>query len=102
MRYARDGFSVEAARKKKRKLPDWYLDEPPILSGSEWLHEAYRDLSTCRMPDGPIPWLAAMAYADRKGLAPDVAELVWTIVRQMDFVERKWRVDEIESGGAGA
>lgn len=102
MRYARDGFSVEAAHKKKRPLPadHWYLNPPPTLSGTDFLFDAYRDLATCRPMDGPIPWTAAMAYADRKGLAPDVAETMWVAVRQMDYAERKWRFDE--AGGAGA
>lgn len=105
MRYQRDGFSVEAGRKKGRTLsPDhWYLNPPPTVPGVDWFYEAFRDLSTERPPDGPIPWSAAMAYADRKGLAPDVAETLWAVVRQMDFVERKWRQDEIaaQAGGAG-
>lgn len=103
MRYARDGFSVEAARKKGRPLPPdhWYLNAPEAPPWADWFYEAYRDLSTCRAPDGPIPWLAAMAYAERKGLAPDVAELMWAVVRQMDYAEMKWRLDEITAGGSG-
>lgn len=103
MRYSRDGFSVEAAKKKKRPLPadHWYHNKPDEVPGSDWFYEAYRDLGTCRPPDGPIPWLAAMAYADRKGLAPDVAETLWAVVWRMDNAERGWRLEEIKAGGAG-
>lgn len=40
-----------------------------------------------------------MAYADRKGLAPDVADTLWAVVNRMDNAERQWRVDDIKSGG---
>lgn len=101
MRYQRDGFSVDSAIKKGRALPDWYLDQPEIVAGSEFFHTAYRDLATCRHPDGSIPWLAAMAYADRKRLRPDLANALWEAIWRMDVVERRWRLDEIrrESGG---
>lgn len=103
MRYRRDGFSVEAAIKKKRVLgPDhWYHNRPDDVPGSDWFWAAYRDLSTEGHPDGPIPWSAAMAYADRKGVAPDVAETLWAVIRRMDDAERGWRLDEIKSGESG-
>ncbi len=96
MRYQRDGFSVEAAFKKGRTLdPDhWYLHPPPEVPGLEFFFEAYRDLSTCRPPDGAIPWLAAMAYGEKKKLAEDVTETVWVTVRKMDLAERSWRLEE--------
>lgn len=99
LRYERDGFQVDAARKKKRALPDWYKDEPPEVDGCEFFYDAFRDLATCRSPDGPIPWTAAMAYADRKGLPRDLGDAVWTIVRLMDNAERRWRVEQLEDGG---
>lgn len=104
LRLDRDGFSVEAARKKKRKLPQWYLDEPPDPPESGFFYDAFRDLATCRPPDGgAIPWLACMAYADRKGLQPDVADALWTVIRQMDSAERRWQIENLkrEAGGGG-
>lgn len=98
LRLDRDGFSVEAARKKKRRLPEWYLDEPVEPPGAGFFYEAFRDLATCRPPDGPIPWRDAMAYADRKGLAPDVAEALWTVIRKMDQAERKWQIENVNRG----
>lgn len=99
MRYERDGFSVEAARKKGRQIPDdhWINDEPEIVPYSEVFLEAYRDLATCRPPDGPIPWDKAMAYADRKGFAPDLAEVLWAVVWRIDVAERNWRVEQLKA-----
>lgn len=36
------------------------------------------------MAPGQISWLAAMEYADRAGLEPDVAEMLWYYVHAMD------------------
>jgi hypothetical protein len=93
MRYARDGYSVESAITKRRPLPDWYLDRPAPIPGSEFFTEAYRDLVTCRSVDGPIPWTACHIYAQHKGLAPDVTDALWEAVRRMDLAERIWRVE---------
>lgn len=41
-----------------------------------------------------------MAYADRKGLHPDVAAVLWTVVRKMDQAERRWQIENIK-GSAG-
>jgi hypothetical protein len=68
----------------------------------EFFYEAFRDLQTERPVDGAIPWRAAMAYARHKGLAPDVADLLWTVVRKMDDAEREWQVENMQSESAGA
>lgn len=97
MRFDRDGHSVAAARKKRRALPDWYLDEPEPVEGSGFFIDAFRDLSTCRLnPDGPIPWSAVALYADKKELDPDVADLLWSVIRKMDQAERKWIAEDIK------
>jgi hypothetical protein len=102
LRLDRDGFSVDSARKKKRKLPDWYLDEPPAPPEADFFYEAFRDLVTERPPDGgAIPWGKAMAYADRKGLAPDVTDVLWTAMRKMDEAERGWQIENLKAGNAG-
>lgn len=59
--------------------------------------EAYRDLATERS-DGPIPWRAAMAYIDRKGLDPDLGDALWDVIRRMDLAERRWLLDEMKAG----
>lgn len=45
---------------------------------------------TCRQPEGAIPWTAVALYADKKGLEPDVADLLWSVIRHMDGTERDW------------
>lgn len=97
MRYERDGFSVRAAIKKKRKLPDWYLDEPKHPPGCEFFYEAFRDLQTCRYPDGAIPWTAAREWSREKRLTPDVAEAVWIVVSRMDRAERNWHYENLKA-----
>ncbi len=95
LRLDRDGFSVESARKKRRPLPAWYLDEPPEPPLADLIYPAFRDLVTCRAPDGPIPWDKAVAYAERKGLAPDAADAFWTVIRKMDQAERRWQIENV-------
>lgn len=104
LRYERDGFSVEAARKKRRPIAadHWSNNKPVLPTGSDFFLAAYRDLVSCRPDGGPIPWTAAMAYADRKGLEPDLADALWAVVSRMDLAERRWRFDnaktEVEGG----
>lgn len=97
MKFDRDGFSVEAAKRKKRPLPEWYLAEPQLPSGLQFFMNAYHDLATCRPWDGgnplPIPWTACALYADRKGLEADLADLLWDAVRAADQADRKWIID---------
>lgn len=71
--------------------------------GSDFFMIAYRDLVSCRTPDGPIPWTASALYADKKGLQPDVADVLWSVIRQMDLVERRWVAENLSGeGGVGA
>lgn len=58
-----------------------------------FFYEAYSDLATCRLPGGSIPWTAALAYGQHKGLAPDVLDITWAIVQKMDLAERRWQVE---------
>ncbi len=37
-----------------------------------------------------------MAYAERKGLAPDVADAFWTVIKKLDQTERRWQVENIK------
>lgn len=78
------------------------MDEPLDPPEADFFYDAFRDLATCRHPDGgSIPWDKTMAYADRKGLQPDVANALWTVVRKMDQAERGWTLDNLKAGGAG-
>lgn len=95
---------MEAGLKKKRKFPEdhWYFNEPVVPEGCEFFTVAYRDLVTCRLPEGAIPWTAVALYADRKGLEPDVAELLWSVIRQMDVAEREWVLSNISGTEGGS
>lgn len=96
---------MEAGLRKKRKLsPDhWYLNKPELPWGTEFLTMAYRDLVTCRSADGPIPWDKVALYAERKGLQPDTADLLWEVIRRMDVTERRWFLDNpVRAGGSDA
>lgn len=105
MRWQRDGFSVESAWEKGRPLEDdhWFYDKPDRFDGDEFFYEAFRDLQTERQTDGPIPWSKCIAYADRRRLSPEVGDVLWAVIRRMDAVERRWRVEELrqEFGGGG-
>lgn len=104
MRYQRDGYSVEAAKKKRRPIPDdhWYHQRPAIPPGVGMFFEAFRDLQTCRLPDGPIPWTAAIKWAKRRGLSPELTDVLWGVIWRLDNAERSWRVEDLkrETGGA--
>ena len=104
MRWARDGFSVKAAKAKRRPLPadHWFFTKPRLPPGLDVFMEAYRDLSTERPADGAIPWSATMAWADRMGLPPDFADVLWGVIWRADLAERQWRVEDLkrETGGA--
>lgn len=42
-----------------------------------------------------------MAYADRKGLQPDVADVLWTVLKKMDSADRGWQIENLKSGAGG-
>lgn len=99
MRYNRDRFSVDAAKRKGRPLPDWYLDEPVIEASDMFYIKAFYDLNTCRsvgMGMGPIPWRDIISYAHFYQLDEDIVEAFVDIIREMDDAFLKWQSDEQE------
>lgn len=107
LRFARDGHSIAAGNAKSarlatpRALPEWYLNRPPEVWGARFYYVAYKALQSCRPPDGAIPWTAVMAYAGSKGLAPDLADALWTVISCMDLAERAWRLEEAKQEAGG-
>ena len=99
MRCERDGFSIDAALDKGRDLPDWFLEEPPLLPGDQFYLDAFWDLSTCRpvgMSEGPIPWTSIVEYWRMSGLDDDTMELFVGVIRAMDAEYMIWRNDQAE------
>lgn len=91
--YEEKGFSVQAAIKKGRALPAWYLDEPILEPGEDFYIKAFNDLNTCRpvgLSQGSIPWRDIHAYAVYNGLEEDIVEPFIEIIRDMDsaFLKR--------------
>lgn len=61
----------------------------------------YQDLLTCRRYEGgPIPWDAVQLYIARKGLEPDVGELLWEVVQEMLAAQEKWLSDNRPTKGS--
>ena len=89
---------LEAAISKGRKLPDWYLDEPPLNFGDEIYIKAFWELSTCRqigMSEGPIPWIGIVEYCKHKGIY-EVDDFV-EIIRALDSAYLEFRGKEIDA-----
>ena len=95
----RDGFSVEAAVIKGRKLPSWLEDEPQLLPGDDFYLRAFWELSTCRSSGfgiGPIPWRDIVAYADYAGMDSELVDGFVMIIRRIDAAFMKWSEQEQE------
>ena len=89
---------MEAALRKGRELPDWYLDEPDIVPGYRFYLDAFFELSTTRNSsiDGiqPIPWHRIVDYANYARLDPDFVEHFVRVIRSLDATFLKWRSEE--------
>lgn len=91
LRFARDGFSVEAARRKGRPLPDWYLDEPPIEPADLVFLDGFWRLSTTRrIQGGNIGWDMIARYASRVGFDHEMTNAFERIVWFLDNAFLDW------------
>lgn len=86
------GFLDALIAKQARGEPVPLLDERPQLTDEQaYYFEAFAALNTCRGPAahgiGNIPWLAAMAYCNERGVTDqdDRADL-WAYISAMDSV----------------
>lgn len=79
-----------------RPIPKAIAEAPTLSPGLELYMEAYSSLSTTRggMGDGPIPWTAAMQYADRLGLDSEDAEELWYYVSEMDVTWSEYQTEK--------
>jgi len=94
---------VEAAERKGRPLPDWFLEEPELLPGDTFYLEAFWELSTCRSFGngmGPIPWTAIIEYGLRFGLDDDMLAPFVTVIRAMDAEYVHWNSEEAKKAQA--
>ena len=91
MRLERDGFSVDAAIRKGRPLPEWYEDEPVIESADIFYLKSFYDLS---MSIGTVPWTAMLEYASHYRLSWDVTEAFIDIMREMDQAYIEYQTEE--------
>lgn len=93
----RDGFVIDAAIAKGRKLPDWYLDAPQEDSDTDFYLRAFDDLNTCRTtidPIGYIPWDKISEYGIFHGLDNDMLRSFITIIRVMDNAYIDWWIKQ--------
>lgn len=106
MRYNRDGFSIEAGLEKGREPPEWFYDEPVLLSTDAFLVQAFFELSTCRSYSqgafGPIPWDAIVGFSDRFGMDRDASDYFLKLIRYLDRFWMKWQSDEMKKRASAA
>lgn len=87
LRLERDGFSVDAAIRKGRSLPQWFLECPELEDDEVFYLNAFYDLNSCRdtgWSPGPIPWTAIRDYADYRGLEPHLLDFFSKVIRIVD------------------
>lgn len=87
---------MEAALRKGRQLPQWYLDEPPrhpVLD--DFYLAAFWALSSMRNYDsGPIPWDRIVIYGKHVGLDDSLTERLVVVIRAMDKDYLEWAAAE--------
>lgn len=83
---SRDGWSIESAIKKGRKLPDWYQEGLYETEYERYFISSYFDLATERLFEGGcIPWSKTLQYAEQyKGLDSELTELFVEIIHELD------------------
>jgi len=88
IRFRKEEYSLRAGVLKGRELPPWFTDCPDLLPGEEFYLVSFWRLNTERQVSqgvlGRIPWSAAMDYAVKCGVAPDMLEAFWRIVSALD------------------
>lgn len=105
MRYSRDGFSIESAKRKGRPLPDWYTEAPEISMLDSIYLDAFWFLHTTRafgMDIGPIPWDKCLLYAQYLELDRDLTECFFRIIFALDAEFLKWHAQVMEKQSKGS
>ncbi len=84
---------MEAGARKGRALPQWYLDEPPIMPGDDFYVRSFWRLHTERQmgtAPGPIPHSACESYALRRGLCEELVDHFCDVMSAMDGAYLGW------------
>lgn len=86
---------MEAAIRKGRELPQWYLDEPPVQLLDDFYLRCFWDLDTERyFSNGPIPVTRIREYGYQFDLDADIINQFVDLIRTMDAAHDKWVSDE--------
>lgn len=107
LRLQRDRRIVLSAIKKKRPLPDWYLDEPTLLPGDDFYVREFWILDTTRpRGDGVVGPLSVPAMEDRgerrHGFGPVALDLYVLVLRRLDATYLEWKSRDAGTPGSGA
>jgi len=94
----RDGWAVESGQYQRStgRDPEWGSQGCPELQrGDAFYIRAFWELSSCRQyaqgTIGPIPWTAAMAYAEHAGLDREMSDVFLEVVRGLDATWIEWQ-----------
>lgn len=90
---------MKAAKRKKRPLPDWYLDEPVLIHGEQFFINAFWLLNTERnvgMDLGEIPWSKIVKYGRHCQLDRDMIDILVYVVRELDGAYLGWEKKQAE------
>lgn len=88
---------MEAAIRKGRNLPKWYLDEPPTQPLDDFYLRSFWDLNSTRQYEfGPVPWDKIVEYGCHLGLDADIIDSFVALIRAMDAGFLQWAKDETD------
>jgi hypothetical protein len=89
-------YVIEAKVEREVQLPDWFLDEPPLLPFAAFFLRHYWRLDTERPPGGRIPVLKVAEYAFRLGLPSDMISLFTDVILGLDRAYLDWVIEQRE------
>lgn len=96
MRYAVDGWVVEAAIRKGRALPDWATKASELTIFEQTYLTAFWCLSSERKYEGgPIPHSSMVEYCNIMELNYNLSDVLIGIVKLLDNEYRKLRASEL-------
>lgn len=91
---------VQQARLNNLPVPEKMKNKPMLRPDLRFFWMAFLDLSSERtmgMSEGPIPWSAAVSYANWHGLSHEETEDLWFLIGRMDEAYLRKRQEEQQS-----